>query len=129
MFGIKSKLNELSKSDISRLNEIDLMYMRAFTVKTIDGLRGVMAPACLDKVGWLVHSFNTRFFADDKFRHTDWIVLDTTGNILTLKKQVTFDKIRINAAMSINAANNYTERWVVRKKDDLTIMDIEAWNT
>lgn len=129
MFGIKSKSNELSKSDISRLNEIDLMYMRAFTVKTIDGLRGVMAPACLDKVGWLIHSFNTRFFADDKFRHTDWTVLDATGNILTLKKQVTFDKIRINAVMSINAANNYTERWVVRKKDDLTIMDIEAWNT
>ena len=129
MFGIKSKSNELSKSDISRLNEIDLMYMRAFTVKTIDGLRGVMAPACLDKVGWLIHSFNTRFFADDKFRHTDWTVLDATGNILTLKKQVTFDKIRINAVMSINAANNYTERWVVRKKADLTIMDIEAWNT
>lgn len=129
MFGVKTKSDGLSRTDISRLDKIDLAYMRAYTLKTIDGLRGMLAPACLDKVGWLVHSFNTKYFADDKFRHTDWTVMNISGNIYTLKKQVTFDKIRINAAMSINAASNYSERWIISKKNGLIVMDIEAWNS
>jgi len=123
MFGVKTKSDGLSRADISRLDEIDLAYMRAYTLKTIDGLRGMLAPACLDKVGWLVHSFNTKYFADDKFRHTDWTVMNISGNIYTLKKQVTFDKIRINAA------SNYSERWIISKKNGLIVMDIEAWNS
>lgn len=47
MFGVKTKSDGLSRADISRLDEIDLAYMRAYTLKTIDGLRGMLAPACL----------------------------------------------------------------------------------
>lgn len=129
MFGLFNQKDngKLTKSDINRLNQIDLAYMRAFAAKTVDGLRGMLAPACLEKVSWVVLNYNNRYFADEKFRHTDWIIVRVTGNFYTIKKQVTFDKIRINAAMSINAANNYAEQWVVSKKEDLIVMDIEKW--
>ena len=128
MFGrLRTRPDALTKSDITTLNQIDLAYMRAYAAKNIDGLRGMLAPACLDKVGWVVHSFNNRYFADDKFRHTEWIVINSKDTILTLKKNVTFDKVHINAAMSINVANNYAEQWVISKKSKLVVLDIENW--
>lgn len=126
-FKIGSKPGTLTKADIDSLNTIDLEYMRAYTTKRIDGLRGKLAPACLDKISWMVHSFNTRYFADDKFRHTDWQVMNVNGAVYTIKKQVTYDKIHINAAMSINAASNYAECWVISKQKNIVVMDIKEW--
>lgn len=128
MFGfLQSNPDKLTRIDINRLNQIDSEYMRAYSVKTVDGLRGMLAPACLEKVSWVVLNYNSRYFADEKFRHTEWILIRVTGNFYTIKKQVTFDKIRINAAMSINASTNYAEQWVVSKKNELVVLDIEKW--
>lgn len=128
LFKLRTKVQPvtLTSADIRALNNIDLAYMRAYTLKNCDCLRGMVSPDCMDKLSWLVQSFNARYFADEKFRHTEWGVINIRGEILTLKKRVTYDKIRINAAMSINAANNYAEQWVVCKQNNIIVMSIEA---
>lgn len=123
-----SSSSALAVKEIDRLNKIDLEYMRAYTAKSAEGLRGLVDPALLDKINWMVHCFNTRYFADDKFRHTKWEVISRNGNICTLKKSVTYDKIRVNAAMSINAASNYAERWIINTLVKIVVVDIEEWS-
>lgn len=128
MFWKKHKSdNGLTDEDIKQLNEIDLRYMRAFSIKTVEELKGYLAPNCLEKVGFIIYGYTDRYFADGKFRHTEWSVVNTYENILTLRKQVTYDKIRINGMMSIAAADNYTEQWVISKKEGLIVLDIADW--
>lgn len=128
MFWKKRKSdNDLTDDDVKLLNEIDLQYMRAFSVKTVEGLKGYLTSNCLEKVGFIIYGYTDRYFADGKFRHTEWTVVDTYENILTLKKEVTYDRIRVNGLMSIAAADDYAEQWVVSKKDGLIVLDITNW--
>lgn len=118
----------LHETELELLNKIDLEYMRAFSTKTVEGLRRYLSQGCLEKVGYMVHGFTDRYFADSKFRQTSWIVLNESDKLLTLKKQVVFDKIKFNSAISINAADNYNEQWVVRRDDkQLTVIDISEY--
>ncbi|MBQ2885915.1 MAG: hypothetical protein IJE43_19490 [Alphaproteobacteria bacterium] len=129
MLGIfGNKAIELSKRDIVTLDKIDLLYMQAFSMKTAEYLRGFLLPACLEKISRQVCNYSNRYFADDKFRKTEWLLINVKGNYYTVKKQVTFAKIRINAVMSITAATDYAEQWVLVKRDkELLVMDIEKW--
>lgn len=119
----------LGSGMIKKLDEIDLLYMRAYAAKSVEGLRQYLSPACTDKLNRVVHCYADRNFADKRFRHTKWEIVNVCGNVITLKKDVTFEKVRINSVMSIYAASRYAEQWVISVKKGIIIIDISEWES
>lgn len=115
---------ELSKSQIDYLNEIDLEYMRAYSTRTLRYIEKYFTRDCLIKVSSYIHGMGSCYFASSKFRNTKWILESQTPDICVIRKEVTFDKVRIAGSLQVAVADNYKERWIVLMEDNkFTVVD------
>ena len=105
--------SNLARSLVEHLNKVDEEYMKSFAVKSVRGLQDYVSRECAVKISQSVFAIGTRYFGADKFRTTTWTLFKEDGSILTIQKVVTFDKVRVGGAMSINVADSYRELWTV----------------
>ena len=116
-FGKEEASPGLSSSLIRHLNEVDELYMHAYGIKTTHALYPYLSVECVQVVNRYVFQLGGRYFGSPKFRDTEWTLLEQAGSILTLLKEVTFDKVRVGRAVSVAVADNYSEEWTVDVSD------------
>lgn len=109
---------DLSKQLVDYLNKVDAEYMRAYAVKSTRILQMYISRECAMKVTSTIFGINSRYFGSSKLRHTTWIKVSQDTKVLKILKNVVFDKIYVGGAMSIEAADNYKEYWLVDISDE-----------
>ena len=102
--GISGKL-------LSFLTEVDTLYMEAYALKSIRRIGNSLSRDCALRLQSSVLSTHTRYFGDDKYRHTKWTKESETSNTVCVRKEVKFDNIKIAGRLSIAVATDYVERW------------------
>jgi hypothetical protein len=98
--------------------------MVAFSQKSTKPLGAYMSRDCAHKLGSAILSGPVRYFGVDKFRNTEWTLLSEMDGLFRLQKSVTFDKVRVSAAVSIGMAEGYSEIWIVQVTDEMRVVEI-----
>ena len=119
MFGFlkkesKSELEaSLSKKLVAHLNGVDNLYMDSYGIKTSRKLYEYLSPDAIQIVNKNIFQYGTRYFGTPKFRKTKWVPVNLEHGVLTVLKEVTFDKIRVGSSCRIAIADNYKEQWQI----------------
>lgn len=128
MFFRKAEEDSVSKDLVSFLNQVDTLYMQAYTTKSTRVLKSYISRDCAVKLSSSIFTYNTRHFGTDKFRTTVWSIVKQEGAILLVRKDVTFDKVKIGKNVKMSVADNYSEHWVVdyRNIANPVVLDISS---
>lgn len=125
LFSTNKDEGGLSSGEVDILNKIDLAYMKAYSIRTVENLRDRLTSDCLNRVVQVIHTYPGRYFADAKFRKTAWsIIKERDDGTFAIRKDVEFSKIKISGLMSINAAEDYSEMWIISRGKNLMVHDI-----
>lgn len=109
----KESNQRLPRHLIEFLNEADREYMKCFSLMTTRGLQPYVTRECAVAVSQSVFSIGSRYFGADKFRNTSWSLDDEEDEVLLVRKDVVFDRVKIGGDMRIGVADNYSEIWEV----------------
>lgn len=121
----KADATNLDKKYIQFLSEVDAEYMRAFSTKSMRVLKNYLSRECAVELSSIIFAAGSRYFGADKFRTTQWTLLSSDNNVLTILKDVTFDKVKVAGSLYIEVADNYKEVWQLDvNQKDFVICDI-----
>lgn len=110
---LKSKESQTDNKITSFLNKVDKLYMSAFPLMSVKNIAPYLTEKCLVKLQKLVYSGDNYYFASEKMRDTTWTILNKSETSLSVRKEVTFSKIKLSRDYMVTAADNYTEVWSV----------------
>ncbi len=122
-FKSKKETGALSRAQLSFLNEADREYMKAFNTRSVRDLQQYLSRDSNVKVSRRVYGIGTRYFGSDRFRNTEWVVQSKEGNMTTVQKKVTFDKVKVAGSICIGVADDYDEIWIL-DTDQTKVVDI-----
>ena len=107
------------------LKNVDELYMAAYQLKSTKDISKYLSRECAARLSSSVCSVNVRYFGEPKYRNTVWINEGDTNGIISIRKEVTFDNIKIAGKLAIAIASDYTERWLVNSNDKLVVEKIQ----
>lgn len=118
----KKKKKESNKFE-EFLNTVDKEYMLAYATKSPQRLlQHYMSRKCIIKISQSIFSVGSRYFGAEKFRNTKWIQEEVIGNSIKVRKEVSFDKIKVAGSLRIEVADDYREEWMVLLDGDKYIV-------
>lgn len=116
MFGKKEKRNrsDLPNDLYEFLEEADALYIRAFETRSIGLLKEHFTRDCCVAISrWIVAEASSRYFSDEKFRNTSWVVISETANEICIRKECTYRDIKLTITRSMKVSDDYRELWRV----------------
>lgn len=121
--GVKAK--NIDRELLEFLKKVDELYMVSYQLKSTKDISRYLSRDCAARLSSTVCSVNVRYFGESKYRNTVWINEGVADGIITIRKEVTFDNIKIAGKLAIAIASDYTERWLVSSRDRLIVERIQ----
>lgn len=113
MFGRKDK-DKTADSLISFLEEADKLYIKAFETRSIGVMKSMFTRECCYAISrWIIAQASSRYFSDDKFRCTEWNVLQRTQTYAMVQKTCTYRDIKLSSKRSMKVSDDYSEVWEI----------------
>lgn len=118
-----TKAVDIDRELLTYLKEVDELYMAAYQLKSTRDVSKHLTRECAARLSSAVCSVNVRYFGEPKYRTTVWINEGDANGSVNIRKEVTFDNLKIAGKLAIAIASDYTERWVVKKNGKSFVVD------
>lgn len=118
-----TKSVDIDRELLNYLKQVDELYMAAYQLKSTRDISKFLTRECAARLSSTVCSVNVRYFGEPKYRTTVWINEGDGEGIFNIRKEVTFDNLKIAGKLAIAIASDYTERWVVKKEGNRFVVD------
>lgn len=118
-----TKAVDIDRELLNYLKEVDELYMAAYQLKSTRDVAKYLTRECAARLSSAVCSVNVRYFGEPKYRTTVWINEGDANGLVNIRKEVTFDNLKIAGKLAIAIASDYTERWVVKKNGKSFVVD------
>ena len=97
------------------LKVADAAYIRAFETRSVGLLREFFTPDCCMAISqWIVAEASLRYFGNEKFRNTKWIVESSEVGSITLIKECIYRDIKLSLSKTMKVSDDYRERWTIK---------------
>lgn len=115
MFGKKKNKQTGIADDLYEfLEEADKLYIRAFETRSIGLLKDYFTrDCCLAISRWIVAEASSRYFSEERFRNTTWVILEESSAQVVLRKQCVYRDVRLTASRSMKISDDYEELWTI----------------
>jgi len=104
---------ELNQQTLTRLEELDALYIKAFESKALNIIKDYAEPSFLYLMARLIITC-PRYFADARYRENKWEVIREEGNDVILHKSCIYQVIRLGLVRKTKISTDYTEEWTIR---------------
>lgn len=111
---------------VAFLKQVDELYMEAYSAKSTRNIAHYMTPQYARTFSNIVTSVNVKYFGDSKYRHTNWSLVSQEDNKIKVKKEVTFDKVKVAGKLAISVATDYSEVWTIVSTSKYLVSEIKA---
>lgn len=118
-----TKAVDIDRELLTYLKEVDELYMAAYQLKSTRDVSKYLTRECAARLSSAVCSVNVRYFGEPKYRTTVWINEGDVNGSVNIRKEVTFDNLKIAGKLAIAIASDYTERWVVKRNGKSFVVD------
>lgn len=112
-----TKAVDVDRELLTYLKQVDELYMAAYQLKSTRDVSRYLTRDCAARLSSAVCSINVRYFGEPKYRNTVWINEGVVDGAINLRKEVTFENLRIAGKLAISIASDYTEKWIVKKDE------------
>lgn len=123
-----TKSIDVDRELLNYLKQVDELYMKSYSLKSTRDISKYLTRECAGRLSSSVCSVNVRYFGETKYRTTVWINENIKDkSLISIRKEVAFDNLKIAGKLAIAIASDYTERWIIKiePKDSFVVDRIQ----